>query len=1245
MGDAINMAARLMCLDDAKNTILCDERTYNLCSSLFKFKTLGDKFVKGKSSAIAVFQLTDYIDDMNSPIKDSIEPSIFIGRSIERKLIEGIINDKEAKCLLFEADGGQGLTSLANFLLERLDAENITSWYMLFKFSPIKSTQSDRSKPFFLIHTLMWKLIDIVDTCKTSAEGLILPQRFAAKRDPFVSSSLSTREWLQPGEEQDTQTTLQTGGRRPSDGISSKRPSTAAAFGASAFRRKSLDMPIGGAGRKSLKRPDELSLLPAIPGIRKSAFPLAMPDMAEETYLQDNMAEETYLQDNISSGFYDGFDTKAANLLTFDKLIYNVMRKLGMQTKYYHILCEINETFLDDNDTEVASRLRGIAISEVILICLDHLSRRNKFALVLSDFQYSDIHSIEIIDKILNESCKVCIFFFCRPGWTYESEDTNALIVKMKQSSRLKESKIEAFSLEDTSLLVLEVWANPSITTVNQKITESILNRTSGNPFFIKSLAIHMKESGQWRISPMGELQPKAGTLDNDNLALGYDNQGIILGHFDRIDRNLQLFLKVAAVLGLKWSLDDVLFFITGIMNLSAKVDNICYTTIINGITTNDRYGFIRTISTNENDTGAWFSFKSPIIRKCIYTLMAQKQRQQVHLFAAQYYESKLTEFNKQKYLIKIMEHYSETDATQLDNKFLYYRMVAKYYYDHGYSAEAVVYYRILLQITETYHEKAESDLIMSSWYREYGESLFYRGNMSDAYLAIIKSLQLMNFYLPEHGIHFFLKLRSLKSNWMKLFETSFLDNAEAVDYSIEMLNSKNGMDSVPYLSGDTTNQFSKKNDRYSSGNVLSKSVIARASIVGSIPDRAKPAMNVSSEDIFESGAIAKQHALQILAEIFLHQREYDYFTYVIMYAVTLYTVGLPTLMMARILSLASLMVAGSSDKPHDNEYAKKCMQWAFILDDRADLQTSLLITNNKGILCFLMGQLGQSLKYLHISSRISRSLCNLPSQFKALRLRCAISFLSIGRKYCEASAHEMIALSQRYEIWEGKFWGLFHVINVLFLEENSSVKLQDKSKELEILWNDGPQYFKTQPLIKIAYLSLHASLPLFIFKNFMNEPGNLPEHLKEVPSIFSAIQQLDWEFVECIKPLIFGFFAVLSHKKASAHSSAAIIIHKICELINDLLKKLTGLKIRHNLRTIFKGLSLLACGKHSKAVAAWKKGLDANSECLWHQGVLLVSIGHFGSQVDDVGSMDAGRKLMKTLYCSNFHSVLKRFS
>ncbi|KAJ3330454.1 hypothetical protein HDU91_003571, partial [Kappamyces sp. JEL0680] len=88
MGDAINMAARLMCHKDASRGILCDEKTFNLCESDFQFENLGETTVKGKSSPIAIFRPVFAIPeaDKNNTSNNTLASTV-IGREAEKKAI------------------------------------------------------------------------------------------------------------------------------------------------------------------------------------------------------------------------------------------------------------------------------------------------------------------------------------------------------------------------------------------------------------------------------------------------------------------------------------------------------------------------------------------------------------------------------------------------------------------------------------------------------------------------------------------------------------------------------------------------------------------------------------------------------------------------------------------------------------------------------------------------------------------------------------------------------------------------------------------------------------------------------------------------------------------------------------------------------------------------------------------------------------------------------------------------------
>lgn len=118
MGDSINMAARLMCNSKSQQSILCDERTFNLCDSEFLFEALGEIKVKGKNHPISIYKPKKARPDS---MKNQVSPENFVvvGRENERKKITDILeahgSQPGPRMLLAEADGGMGLSTLARW--------------------------------------------------------------------------------------------------------------------------------------------------------------------------------------------------------------------------------------------------------------------------------------------------------------------------------------------------------------------------------------------------------------------------------------------------------------------------------------------------------------------------------------------------------------------------------------------------------------------------------------------------------------------------------------------------------------------------------------------------------------------------------------------------------------------------------------------------------------------------------------------------------------------------------------------------------------------------------------------------------------------------------------------------------------------------------------------------------------------------------------------------------------------------
>lgn len=121
MGDSINMAARLMCHQQAANSILCDERTYNLCGTDFHFQSLGETKVKGKNTPISIFQPINSNQERKKKKKKVASDDIadIIGRERERQAITTSLKNMENResmdRIMIFADSGQVLLPLVSY--------------------------------------------------------------------------------------------------------------------------------------------------------------------------------------------------------------------------------------------------------------------------------------------------------------------------------------------------------------------------------------------------------------------------------------------------------------------------------------------------------------------------------------------------------------------------------------------------------------------------------------------------------------------------------------------------------------------------------------------------------------------------------------------------------------------------------------------------------------------------------------------------------------------------------------------------------------------------------------------------------------------------------------------------------------------------------------------------------------------------------------------------------------------------
>jgi tetratricopeptide (TPR) repeat protein len=456
-----------------------------------------------------------------------------------------------------------------------------------------------------------------------------------------------------------------------------------------------------------------------------------------------------------------------------------VMDKLDCNENQAALLELVTNSHEDESDAIAQAHLRLHAkdLCDILARMLNTLTEHNKVILMITEVQYIDTLSWDLLLELAVNCPRLAIFSFGRPESTFESKENRRIYRLIAQLPRTKSLSLNGLTAEETITLIMCTWNGHYISGVDPKIADSIYKRTDGNPFFIRSLVMALKESGQWRVNPSGLLTTPDPNFDFDKLVLGYDNQNIVLAQFDRLDRNFQLFLKVASVLGLKFALDDVLYFLTGFADAGQHIDRKKYNQIIAGLQATDKYQFLQKEAVGPD--GAYFQFKSALVRKCIYSMMVHNQRQQIHLLVARYLESKMNEQNRHRYVVQVLDHYMNS-ASAYKNKCIHYTdMAANYFFEKENPAETIKYCKQLLELIGEAKpaDLAEiSSLQIANFHRELGYALMMKDELDEAEEHLIKSLKIMGQPLPPAGYKFNWALKSQISKRKKLDKTFFKD-------------------------------------------------------------------------------------------------------------------------------------------------------------------------------------------------------------------------------------------------------------------------------------------------------------------------------------------------------------------------------------------------------------------------------------------------------------------------------------
>ncbi|KAJ3049420.1 hypothetical protein HK097_009578 [Rhizophlyctis rosea] len=1306
MGDSINMAARLMCLDSAKGSLLCDERSYNLCVGEFEFEKKPPALVKGrKNRPLPIFKpikpivRTDTNKQTGGSNKGKIE---IIGRMSEKFAIHRALQlhttEDVSGLVIMEADGGQGLSTLASYCeseAKRFDCHVCAGG----------GTEMEKTTSFYAFRDVLNDIVGLLQSAKVDPQGVItipLPEKVLGEADssldrpesnssgalvlPAASPSESVRGPPSPtkpvhGSQRNLlHFTLRSRKSMCEDdgsglGVALQREGTTNSAGSSSSPAASASatsvLKIGmikSSSTKTFSLSFESNNQPQPNGYNPPSINITAPSSANPApappVLQSVTEEPVYSadsppgtkdrdEDNPDRNSFEkepDSDPEIDPGIPFESKLRNLLAKINLDDDADPSLFDLilpYEFRFSESLPQVQNKMRIKDLSELLKRIITALSAITPLVLIFNEAQYMDTLSWELLWEIITTCTKTSVFIFTRPERYFETEENKLIYQKFKRIPRASIISVEGLRPDETSLLVVQCWSGtPRIKKVSPTIVENIYNHTGGNPLYIRSLVQALKDSGQWRVTDEGELTTQTDTaaeFDFDKIVPQIDLQSVIVAQFDRLDRTFQLFLKVASVLGQKFMADEVILFLD---MPEFQVHRKNQSATLKKIEQMDRYKFLERpegtsdeTSSSSLSTSLAYQFKSAVVCRCVYNMMVESQRQQLHLNIAQYYEQIMNESNRQRLLIPLFSHYFQCDDRQRFKKLRYLELVSHHYYDNRAMADAIKHYQLLLKMVAKFETDAENplydDTTVAGWYRELGEAYFTRGEDQNAEQAFLESLNLLGQKYPLGTVALYWGV------WKQLrrrhrFEEAMTGTESELNLALV---TRPGTDSVGGSASKASSQHSlnykdaaaaatggagssapgpetgfgvrgtseHSNISSSGGRQSAKKLPATLENTGSGPHShsgvgiAEPFFPTMEADAHPPGQFdlvlrdttkANAHITRLcllgLGMIYAQRGPKIQYQYAVLRGLNICETFPYDSLYGRFLSMT-----GQSVWVHlqNRLLALRYLEAAERFDTRQDLEASIHIYNCVAPTLTMMGMWDIAVKRLDILNELGGISGDVRVRVEALRIKSMIHYLTGPRSMSTAAARELYALANQEDIELGKTAGCWMIIANCLSTVYSHEELMDLNRQFRQLWAVQQERikgiaFNARQICRYGLLvQVDVRLGLCL---------NIPD-LELMISVMARMDKHQaWLAPFGILFALNGIYA--AHESQLLSRSEKQVVHSFCRRAFTCLTTIKSFVVIEPLKYLCAGTRHLVDGHVGKALKEWRKGVADKS-------------------------------------------------
>jgi class 3 adenylate cyclase/tetratricopeptide (TPR) repeat protein len=363
-----------------------------------------------------------------------------------------------------------------------------------------------------------------------------------------------------------------------------------------------------------------------------------------------------------------------------------------------------------------AERVKGIegeALEKLILKSVrDLLIKATELAplvIVIEDFHWADASSIELIESLfrLAKTQKILFINVFRPGYK-ETGDYITKIVKEKFPDNFVDIVLDPLNERMSEELINKML---NIRGLQHAVTDKIVKRADGNPFFIEEVVRSFIDEGAV-VAKDGsfEVTEKINTIVIPNTI-----RDVLMARIDRLEEQTRNLLKVASVIGRN-------FFYRILVEAAKRIEDI-----------DSRLSYLKEIQLIRERTRIEeleYLFKHALAQEATYESILPQKRKDLHLTVADSIEKVFKERLHEFYGMLAL-HYGKAAAVDKAEEYLI--SAGDEALNVSASNEALYYYQEALSLYLKQHENAADPDKLASFEKGIAVALYNKGQFSYA--------------------------------------------------------------------------------------------------------------------------------------------------------------------------------------------------------------------------------------------------------------------------------------------------------------------------------------------------------------------------------------------------------------------------------------------------------------------------------------------------------------------------------